>query len=328
MAEINGKFSVIIPVFNAMAHLRACLSSVLAAITRYGNAELIIIDNGSTDGSYELLVSEYSAHAKILQIRNITVAALRNRGAALADGEFLSFIDSDVLVCPDYFEQAIEVLRTSADATGAKYELPESPHWIEKTWYNIHARSRDGLVKYINGGNFLIKRKIFLAVNGFDATMTTCEDSELCQRITQNGFRVYEAHAISAIHLGGDKTLRVFFRKTSWRTLGMFGMLKHSWISMPLFTTFAHILLCVCAILALFSAPLSLVARLTLSLSLLNLAPVATVFFRALQRKHFYTPLRAILLYHVYFLGRFFALYKLICSRKLPYGSLSLKSGS
>lgn len=310
----EGKFSVIIPVFNSKHCLRACLDSVLAAMASYGNAELIVIDNGSTDGSYEVLLNEYGIHARILRIRGITVGALRNRGAALAEGEFLSFIDSDCIVDPDYFRQALDVLRTRADATGAKYELPASPHWIEETWYKIHARSHDGFVNYLNAGNFLIRRQTFQAVNGFDETLIATEDSELCQRLNQSGFKVYEAHAVRSIHLGGDKSLRVFFRKTSWRTLGMFGMLKQSWISPPLFTTFAHMLLCLGAVLILFIPPSSLAVRMALSISLFNLAPFATVLYRGWQRKRFYAPLRAILLYHVYFLGRFYALYKLIVS--------------
>ena len=213
MSDITGKFSVIMPVFNGKQHLRACLDSVLAAMASYGNAELLVIDNGSTDGSYEVLLNEYGRLARIMQIRGITVAAMRNHGAALADGEFLSFIDSDIIVRPDYFHRALDVLRTQADATGAKVEVPESPHWIENTWYMIHTRSRDGSVNYINSGNFLIRRSIFVAVNGFDETMIATEDSELGQRLNRHGYRVYEAHALRAIHLGGDKSLRVFFAK-------------------------------------------------------------------------------------------------------------------
>jgi glycosyltransferase involved in cell wall biosynthesis len=328
MSEIAGKFSVIMPVFNGKSYLRACLDSVLAAMASYGNAELLVIDNGSTDGSYEMLLNEYGKFARILQLRGITVATMRNRGAALADGEFLSFIDSDILVGPDYFRQALNVLRTRADATGAKVEVPESPHWIEDTWYKIHSRARDGIVNYINSGNFLIRRRAFLAVDGFDETMIATEDSELCQRLNQKGYRVYEAHALRAIHLGGDKSLRVFFRKTSWRTLGMFGMLKESWISFPLLTTFAHMLLCLGALLTLLIAPLPLAVRLAVAVGLFDLAPVASVLYRAWQCKRFYAPLQAIVLYHVYFLGRFYALYKLMLCRKFAFGALRLKPKS
>src|SRR5258708_32495237 len=109
MTEIKGRFSVIVPVFNSKDHLRVCMNSILAAIDRYPDAELIVLDNGSDDGSYEILLNEYAARARVQQLCGVTVAALRNRGAALAEGEFLSFIDSDCIMDAAYFEQALQV---------------------------------------------------------------------------------------------------------------------------------------------------------------------------------------------------------------------------
>ena len=86
-----------------------------------------MFDNGSDDGPYEILLNEYAGRARVLQLHDVTVAALRNRGAALAEGEFLSFIDSDCIMDPAYFEQALQVLRERADATGSKHALPEAP---------------------------------------------------------------------------------------------------------------------------------------------------------------------------------------------------------
>ena len=87
-------------------------------------------------------------------------------------------------------------------------------------------------------------------------------------------------------------------------------------------------LLCLGALLALFLTPLSLAARLALSVSLCNFAPVASVLYRGWQRRRFYAPLQAIVLYHVYFLGRFYALYKLVFFRSFPFGALRLKPKS
>jgi glycosyltransferase involved in cell wall biosynthesis len=312
--EIEGRFSVIVPVFNSKEHLHLCLNSILTAMDRYRNAEVIVLDNGSDDGSYEILLDEYSRRARVEQLRGVTVAALRNRGAALAKGEFLSFLDSDCIMDPGYFEQAFNILLTCADATGSKHELPPSPNWIEKTWYEIHARPRDGLVNYINSGNFAIKRRVFLAVGGFDETMIGTEDAELCLRLNRGGFRIYEAHAARAVHLGGDTSLRIFFRKTAWRSLGAFGLLKSTWMTMPLLTTFAHLLLCMGAVVNLVVTPASLLPRLVVFFFLVNLAPTATIMYRGWQIKHFYAPGKAILLYHVYFLARLYSMCKLIFS--------------
>src|SRR5208282_3382753 len=129
----------VVPVLNSKAHLRSALDSILFAIEQYGNAELIVLDNGSDDGSYEILLNEYCGRARIQQVCGISVSALRNRGASLSDGEFIAFIDSDCIIIPDYFTRALHILRTYGDATGSQQALDEdSPHWIERTWHAVY----------------------------------------------------------------------------------------------------------------------------------------------------------------------------------------------
>src|SRR5579885_2032305 len=115
-------FSVIVPVLNSRGYLHTCLNSILQAANQFGNAkvELIVVDNGSTDGSYELLLNEYASHATVQQFRDITVGALRNGGGGRASGELPGFIDSEGEVHPDYVERAEQSLRTAADASGCQ----------------------------------------------------------------------------------------------------------------------------------------------------------------------------------------------------------------
>jgi glycosyltransferase involved in cell wall biosynthesis len=314
MPQASEKFSVVVPVLNAKDHLRACLNSIQGAIEQYGNAELIVLDNGSDDGSYEILLQEYANRARIYQIRGINVSALRNRGAGLAEGDFISFIDSDCLIGSDYFEQALKVLRAGVDATGSEYALEESSHWIQKTWQRIHVPDRDGFVKAITAGNLVIRRAAFVAVGGFDEQMVSCEDDDLGIRLNKAGFKVYQARAVRALHPGGDQSLRVFFRKSAWRSMGMFRMMKHGWVSKPVLITFAHLLLCLAAAAGLFLLPFSLPIRGLLFLLLVNLAPALSVGYRSWTVGTLYAPMRSILLYHVYFLGRFYAMWKMALS--------------
>jgi GT2 family glycosyltransferase len=314
MTEIKNKFSVVVPVLNSKDHLRGCLDSIRAAMERYGNVELIVLDNGSDDGSYEILCNEYARWARVEQIREVTVSALRNRGAELATGEFIAFIDSDCLIGPDYFEQALPVLREVADATGSEYALEDPCHWIQKVWYSLHVPAKDGIVNYVVSGNLVIKRGAFVAVGGFDEKMVSCEDNDLGLRLKRAGFRVYQAHAIRALHPGGEKTLRVFFRKTAWRSMGMFQMMKHSWINKPLMITLAHFVLVVAAFANFFGSHASMLTRALVSLLLLNLAPASTVLFYALRVKCLYAPLRSMLLYHLWFLARFYAIAMMVAS--------------
>src|SRR5437763_1321826 len=131
----HPRFSVVIPVLNSLKSLRASLASVTSGIARYQNAELIVVDNGSTDGSYELLLRDYAEVAKIFQKKSATIGALRNFGAQAAGGDYLAFIDSDCVIEPDYFEKAASVFSSLAvAATGSMYALPPQAAWIEVTW--------------------------------------------------------------------------------------------------------------------------------------------------------------------------------------------------
>jgi glycosyltransferase involved in cell wall biosynthesis len=318
IAEVKDKFCVVVPVLNSKAHLRAALDSILFAIEHYGNAELIVLDNGSDDGSYEILLKEYSGRARIQQFCGISVSALRNRGASLSDGEFIAFIDSDCIIIPDYFTRAQSALRTYGDATGSQPILEDdSPHWIERTWHAVHVALADEYVKAISSGNFVVKRQAFLAVDGFDEEMISCEDDDLGRRLNKAGFRLYQSVSVRAIHAGADDSLRVFFFKSAWRSMGMFRMLKHGWMSKPILITFAHLALCIAAVANLLFLRESVLIRIVALATLVNLAPALTIFYRRLQTgRRLYAPFKLALLYHLFFLARFYAIGKMIAFRK------------
>jgi glycosyltransferase involved in cell wall biosynthesis len=318
IVEVKDKFCVVVPVLNSKAHLRAALDSILFAIAQYGNAELIVLDNGSDDGSYEILLKEYSGRARIQQFCGISVSALRNRGASLSDGEFIAFIDSDCIIVPDYFARALQVLRTHGDATGSQPVLEEdSPHWIERTWHAVHVALADEYVKAISSGNFVVKRQVFLAVGGFDEEMISCEDDDLGLRLNKAGFKLYQSRSVRVVHAGADDSLRVFFFKSAWRSMGMFRMMKHGWLSKPVLITLAHLVLCIIALANLLNHRESELVRLIVFVTLVNLAPVLTIFYRSLQTgRRLEAPFKLALLYHVFFLARFYTMGKMIAFRK------------
>ena len=109
------KVSVIMPVYNASAHLRECLDSVVAQT--FEDIEIILVDDGSTDDSVSI-IGEYSAkdpRVTLLQQPKSNAGAARNKGIDRACGSFLIFWDSD-----DIFNaSAIELLLDRAEETGA-----------------------------------------------------------------------------------------------------------------------------------------------------------------------------------------------------------------
>lgn len=312
----TAKISIIIPVFNSRAHLKTCLNSIVQTIHEYRNAELILIDNGSTDGSFEILRSDYADLAKIYQLRDVTISALRNHGARVATGDLLCFIDSDFLVPQNYLQRAIQLFESvDTDAAGWVWDLPESSHWVEKTWWTLHCEDRDRYVPYLPSGNFVIRKKMFDEVGGFREDLITGEDAELGVRLTANGFRMYESRALAAVNLGNPKSLRAFFRTNLWHGLGMMGGLSYSWFDKTLFLTLLHFALTIVGVLNLFDSGIGLRGRIARLVLLTSIAPAIAVIYRGLRRRAMYQPLRSFLLYHVYFAARVSALFKLIYLR-------------
>lgn len=96
------KVSVIVPVYNASDYVSRCIESILKQT--YQNFELILIDDGSTDNSLEILRSylEVDKRVRVITQKNMGVAKTRNKGIQLARGEYIAFIDNDDYIDEDY----------------------------------------------------------------------------------------------------------------------------------------------------------------------------------------------------------------------------------
>ena len=99
----KNMLSVIIPVYNTAQYLEQCIRSVLNST--YSNLEIICVDDGSTDGSGELLdrLAKSDARIKAIHTANRGVSKARNTALAVAAGEFVTFVDSDDWIEPDYY---------------------------------------------------------------------------------------------------------------------------------------------------------------------------------------------------------------------------------
>ena len=116
--------SVIIPVYNVASYLPACLDSVLGQTFR--DLELILVNDGSTDGSDEIC-NDYAcrdARVTVLHQENAGPAAARNAALDVARGEYVAFIDSDDVVHRQYLEVLVRHMELSdADIVQAPYQI-------------------------------------------------------------------------------------------------------------------------------------------------------------------------------------------------------------
>lgn len=223
------RISIIIPVLNSERFLGGCLESIFSMTFPRGSYEVIVVDNGSKDGSVEI-AEKYGA--KVLVKPGVNVSAVRNFGARASTGDVLAFVDSDCLVSKDWLANAVPYFRDpSIGMVGSLCAVNENDMtWVGKAWNScMKKRLLRGETDRLGCGNIIIRKKCFEEINGFDDGLVTGEDDELCHKIREAGYRIYSDPAVKVYHLGEYRTLRQFFRKETWRGYETFRLfLRHS----------------------------------------------------------------------------------------------------
>jgi peptidoglycan/xylan/chitin deacetylase (PgdA/CDA1 family)/GT2 family glycosyltransferase len=184
--------SIIVPVHNASATLEATLNSLVHQT--YISWEAIIVDDGSTDGTWTIAKdwAERDTRFSVLRQQMSGVSAARNHGLEKARYPFVLFLDGDDRVAPIYLERMAGALsgNSSLDAVhcGWQYVLASGslgrpqigsdatdlfPHFAYHCHFAIHA--------------CVLRRDLALGVGGFDSSLTTCEDWDFWQRVARIG---------------------------------------------------------------------------------------------------------------------------------------------
>jgi glycosyltransferase involved in cell wall biosynthesis len=291
--------SFIIPVLNGEQYIRRCLDSILAE--RLADDEVIVVDNGSTDGTVEIVRSYSGVQLEILP--GLTVAALRNRGAEMASGSLLAFIDADVILCAGWREAVIEAFsEEGVHAAGSLYDLPEDAGWIEKAWFSqkIAGKRR---ARYINSGNLVVKSDIFKHVHGFDEMLVSDEDCEFGERFKSHGYYMLEDPAIRSIHLGNPKTLAAFYKKEKWHATSVLAKRSSALLNRPTVMSMMFGIALLLLVAGSVVAWMDGLVYLWLALPVL-LIPLSTAAYRAYQFGNFrYIP-ELSALWVIFFLAR------------------------
>lgn len=108
--DCSKLISVIIPIYNVEKYLKQCLESV--CIQTYPNLEIVLIDDGSTDHSGIIAdqFGEKDSRIKVFHIKNRGAAGARNFGLSAIQGDYVSFVDSDDWLEPDYIERLLKLM--------------------------------------------------------------------------------------------------------------------------------------------------------------------------------------------------------------------------
>jgi glycosyltransferase involved in cell wall biosynthesis len=226
---ISPIVSFIIPVLNGEKYIERCLLSIRNLAFPSDAYEIIIIDNGSTDRTHQIIAM---LGFKFLIIKGLNVSALRNQAAKHANGSYFAFVDSDVELSPSWIEKALASFGDkTVIASGCFPQVPPNATWVQATW-DIHQSKHQLMttrraVSWLPSMNLVVRRADFLAIGGFNEGLETAEDVDLCYRLGARGTILCNP-TMEAIHWGEAHDLRTFWRKEVWRGLGnLKGMRSH-----------------------------------------------------------------------------------------------------
>ena len=185
--------TVIVPVLNGKDTIERCIESLLQLRPPKDGVELIVVDNGSTDGTMEIL-RKYESRLKVLEQSKPGVSAARNLGVQHARGDRLAFTDSDCIAEPDWLRDIIlplEDLRVGI--VGGAIRAQQPCNWIQNFGERIHDHQRaiEGEdTPYVIGMNWASRRAVLLEVGLFDELLLRGQDVDLARRIHAAGYRL------------------------------------------------------------------------------------------------------------------------------------------
>jgi glycosyltransferase involved in cell wall biosynthesis len=179
--------SIIIPNYNHARYISDAIQSVLRQ--DYGHYEVIVVDDGSTDNSREV-VAQFGDRVRYIWQENQGLSAARNTGIRAARGDLIGLLDADDLYETDFLSKLVPILKENPDAEavycGYQFVDIENNALPQKEARSI---PQDQLYQALVDGNFLVpesilvRRRCYESVGLFDITLRACEDLDMWLRI-------------------------------------------------------------------------------------------------------------------------------------------------
>lgn len=186
--------SVIMPAYNQEDFIQSSIESVLSQT--YSNWELVVINDGSTDRTKEVVESFSDQRIILINQENQGVSKTRNNGLAASKGELIAFLDADDLWLPKKLEKQVQQFQTLGENVGfihAYYtEFDNRGEYSPKPFKHLKGLNIDGDVKrsivihdFVATLTVMIKREVLESIGDFDTTLSGPEDWDLWIRIAQ-----------------------------------------------------------------------------------------------------------------------------------------------
>jgi len=222
--------SVIIVNYNARYFLKNCINSILSSDI-VNDIEIIVVDNNSSDGSSEMMESDYPGISYIYNDKNVGFSKANNQGVTLAKGAYVLILNPDTMLSESILKQMLKFSRGQDDfgAAGVQFIdgsgqfLPESKRnfpglkvagakllGYSRFYYANHLGANEiAEVDILTGAFMFIKREVFLEVGGFDEDFFMYgEDIDLSYRIKKAGYKNYYVGSLKVLHFKGESTVK------------------------------------------------------------------------------------------------------------------------
>lgn len=225
---MSPAFTVVMPAYNAAAYLSQTIESVLSQT--FTDFELIIIDDGSTDGTSEI-AHEYSKidnRVKVLLQHNQGVSATRNKGIDLSQSKYIAFIDADDKWFPEnlqiHFGHLEENPHLGVSYAKVEFLHPDGNH-TGKIARGRLTKLQPQHFLYENPtmtvSNIVVRRQVFEEIGGFDSTMSYSEDIDFLFRTTCSHWKI---EGIDRVLLGyrttqGGLSSQLYKMEEGWEIL-------------------------------------------------------------------------------------------------------------
>jgi GT2 family glycosyltransferase len=225
--------------------------------------------------------------ARVLIVPGVHIGALRNRGAAIASGEWLAFIDADIEMPADWLKLLVEMEGRQGDVLGLDLDTPRQAPWFAQAWQR--RSQRPGArplhrVQWLPSANLLMRRTWFEQVGGFDESLRTGEDKDFSLRLRQAGAQLLLVNESLALHWGYEGSWLEWMSKELWRQGSHWQLLRSHGPSLRLLRFPALSIGAWCLDLLALAALLQGQARLGLTLLLVSTLPALLLSLRQSQR--------------------------------------------
>ncbi len=265
------QLSIIIVNYNVKYFLEHCLNSVQKA-TRRLEAEIIVVDNASSDGSMEYLLDKFPEIEFIDNPKNIGFARANNQALGRACGKYILFLNPDTILPEDCLDVCINLMESKAEIgacgikmiDGSGQFLPESKRGfpsVQTSFYKLSGLSRlfphsERFAKYhlgnlnpeqnseidvLSGAFFIARRHVLKKTGGFDERFFMYgEDIDLSYRIQLEGYKIFYLAETCIVHFKGESTRKgtMNYVKLFYKAMSLFVKKHYSGKSQRLINVF------------------------------------------------------------------------------------------